>query len=161
MSRLAITSLVVVCAGLLAAAGELVAEEKKIHCKTLEIEASAKDGGIDQALPTPIAEKLRGKAFREWKSFKLVQSPETDVPLAEKAEVAVTDGKLILHYIELEKEDKHKPRIRLRFTLNNAKGKRRVRTVAQFDPGDYAPLIVEEHKATDIAHIFATTCALK
>lgn len=118
------------------APGRALADEKT-ECQIFEIKASNDKGGLDKALK-PLAKKLKKPPFSSWKTFEVLDEHERSLEKMKSFDLKLEPGsKLSLLFRDVTREEGKKSRLRLNFTLDDERGKRKVDGTINLDSGDY------------------------
>jgi len=106
-------------------------------CKVFEIKASNGEGGLDKELK-PLKKKFKKPPFSAWKSFKLLAKHVKTIGLKESVSLKLkTGGKLTLMFRGRNAEKNKKVRLRIKFALDDKKGKRSADGTLSLDSGDW------------------------
>ena len=142
-----------------AAAGQVHAQERA-DCTVLEIKASNEGKGIDGALK-PLAKKFKKPPFSSWNTFKLLKRHQKAVQQMKEASFKlVPGGNMSLLFRSVTSSKNKKDRLRLTFTIDDKKGKRKLESTMNLDSGDYY-LIGGDSLGDDSVYILATACRVK
>jgi hypothetical protein len=115
-------------------------------CTIYEIEASATGNTVDPALK-PLSKKLKKAPFSAWKTFKVLKKHSKVVQKMTALRVPlVTGSKMTLLYRDRSGGVENKVRLRLKFTLDDAKDKRKLDSTVNVDSGDHTLIGVDELK---------------
>ena len=127
-------------------------------CKVFEIKASNADGGLDKELK-PLKKKFKKPPFSAWKTFKLLGKHVKDIGLKHSMSLKLkTGGKLTLMFRDRNAEKKKKVRLRIKFALDDDKGKRTADGTVSLDSGAWAIVGGQSYKGG--TYIVAFSCTV-
>lgn len=121
-------------------------------CEVLEASAtSAPAPSIDPAL-SPLARKLKNPPFSAWNKFDLLSKAAKTLTKNKPETIALKQGQVIATFVE--QVDKSK--IRIKLSVDDAKGKRTVDNTVKVEAGDW--IILGDSQSNNAGHLIALTC---